>query len=409
MKEFEKDIRELREKRKSKILVTGATGFLGSHLMVTFLKRGYPVIALSRSKGGISAAERINRLLKWFGMGEEKKKRLEVAEAFLDQPNLGLEREEYARLIEQTDEIFHCAGDTSFAEKNRASVENANLKGLDFLLEMAIAARCRFFHYVSTAYAVGKREGLCPEEYTETSEFTNVYEETKHLAEKHVIEICSRNGMRYNIYRPSIVYGDSMTGKTLRFNALYYPVRTADYFKKLFQKDILEKNGRKAKKMGVYLEEDERLHLPIRIARDEKGRLNVIPVNFFVEACIAIMEESLNGDIFNIVCSEPNDLDDLVDFTKRFLKITGVRTVERNEFREIQKNAFDLLVAGYIDIYQPYMQDRRTFDSNKANVILEKRGIHCPVFDYETFKRCMGYALDVDWGKSLYHEGILVK
>jgi thioester reductase-like protein len=117
MKKAEKDIRELRDARESKILVTGATGFLGSHLMVGFLKKGYPVIALCRSKGGVSAAERISRLLKWFGLGEEETKGLEVEEVFLDRPNLGLERERYARLTAQTDEIFHCAGDTSFAEK----------------------------------------------------------------------------------------------------------------------------------------------------------------------------------------------------------------------------------------------------------------------------------------------------
>jgi nucleoside-diphosphate-sugar epimerase len=409
MKELEKDIRARRERRKSTILVTGATGFLGSHLMVEFLKRGYPVIALCRSKEGTSATERIRRLLRWFDLREEETKRLEVEDAFLDQPNLGMKRERYARLMAQTDEVFHCAGETSFAEKNRANVENANLKGLDFLLDMALAGRCRFFHYVSTAYAVGVKDGLCPETHVETHEFTNVYEETKHRAEKEVIEICSKNGMRYNIYRPSIVYGDSSTGKTLRFNALYYPVRMAHYFKKLFSKDILKKEGRKARKMDVRMEKDGRMHLPIRIVKHTKGRLNVIPVDFFVAACMAIMEESLDGDIFHIVCDDPNTLDELVVFTQRFLEITGVRTVERDEFREIEKNAFDLLVEGYIDIYQPYMQDRRVFDSRKTDRILKKRGIRCSVFDYGIFENCMKYALEVDWGKSFYKEGILIK
>jgi nucleoside-diphosphate-sugar epimerase len=409
MKGAEREILDRRDARETKILVTGASGFLGSHLMVEFLRRGYPVIALCRSKEGVSGTERIGRLLKWFGMSQEEAKRLEVVEAFLDRPHLGLEEETYAFLMGQIDEIFHCAGDTSFAEKNRASVENANLKGLGFLLDLALAGRCRFFHYVSTAYAAGRREGHCPETHTETREFTNVYEETKHRAEKLVLEACKKGGMHCNIYRPSIVYGDSVTGKTLRFNALYYPVRTAQYFKELYLKDLLKKEGENAKKMGVRMEEDGSLYLPIRIAKEGYGRLNVIPVDFFVKACLAIMEESLSGDVFHIVSNHPNTLDELVDYTERFLNISGIRTVERHEFQKTQKNAFDLLVAGYIDIYEPYMRDRRIFISQKADGILEKRGIHCPSFNYDTFKRCMTYALDVEWGKRLYREGVLVR
>jgi len=405
----EKELRRLREARESRIMVTGATGFLGSHLMVGFLKRGYPVIALSRAKGGIGAPERIRRLLKWFGMGQQDARRLEVVEAFMDQPNLGLEKEPYTRLIEQTDEIFHCAGDTSFSEKKRASVENANLKGLDYLLNMALAGHCRFFHYVSTAYSVGRREGICPEILTTPSAFTNVYEETKHRAEKRVIEACGKKGLPCTIYRPSIVYGDSVTGKTLNFNALYYPVRTAYYFKKLFLKDIRERGGKKAKKMGVRMEEEGKIHLPTRTAKTEDGRLNVIPIDFFVEACMAIMEESLAGDIFHIVSRTPNTLDELVEYTKRFLGITGIRTVARDELSKTPKNAFELLSQGYIDVYEPYMEDRRVFESEKADAILEKKGIRCPTFDYNMFKRCMGYAIEVDWGKGLYKQGVLIK
>ena len=377
--------------------------------MVGFLKRGYPVIALGRPKGGVNAVDRIAQLLKWFDLKEVETASLEVVEAFMDRPSLGLKKSRYARLMDQADEIVHCAGDTSFAEKNRESVENANLKGLDFLLEMAISGRCRFFHYVSTAYAAGVQKGLCPEAHIDTRSFTNVYEETKHRAEKRVLDVMNEGGIRCNILRPSIVYGDSRNGRTLRFNALYYPVKTADYFKNLYLKDLLKKSGKKAEKMGVRFEEDGRLYLPIRIAKDEEGRLNVIPVNFFVEACIAIMEESINGDVFHIVNDNPNTLDELVDFTRHFLKITGVRTVELGEFQTLQKNAFDLLIAAYLDIYQPYMQDRRRFESEKANAILKKKSIRCPVFDYGTFEKCINYALEVDWGKKLYKEGILIK
>ncbi len=70
-----------------------------------------------------------------------------------------------------------------------------------------------------------EKTGICPETLTDTRSFFNVYEETKHLAEMAAADCCSREGIRLNIFRPSIVYGHSRTGKTLRFNALYYPVK----------------------------------------------------------------------------------------------------------------------------------------------------------------------------------------
>jgi len=376
--------------------------------MAELLKRGYPVIALCRPKGDFSAADRMGSLLKWFGIGVEEARRLKVVEAFVDQPQLGLSNKQYARLLEQTDEVFHCAADTSFAERRRDRVKRVNVQSLGHVLDMALAGNCRFFHHVSTAYVAGIRKGYCPELLVETRNFTNVYEETKHQGEKLVLETCSKGGLRCNIYRPSIVYGNSVTGKTLRFNAIYYPVKTALFFRDLYLEDVLKNEGKNAKKMDVRVKDDGTVHLPIRIEKEESGRLNVIPVDFFLKACMAIMEESLDGDIFHIVSKDPKRLDDLVDYTQRFFNITGIRAVEKGEFDKTERNALEILAASYIDIYQPYMQDTRVFGSEKADAILKKRGLSCPVFDYGIFERCITYAMEVDWGNRLYEEGVLV-
>jgi len=123
---------------------------------------------------------------------------------------------------------------------------------------------------------------------------------------------------------------------------------------------------------------------------------------------MALMEECREGGVFHIVSRRPKRLDDLVDYTQRFFRITGIRAAEISEFQKTPRNAFELLVQNYIDIYQPYMQDTRIFDSEKSDAILTRQGIQCPDFDYETFARCMNYAMTVDWGKRLYQEGILV-
>ena len=55
-------------KNKPVIALTGATGFLGSHLMATLLSKGYNIIVFGRSAKNESLEERISRLLKWFGI-----------------------------------------------------------------------------------------------------------------------------------------------------------------------------------------------------------------------------------------------------------------------------------------------------------------------------------------------------
>ena len=55
-------------KSKATVALTGATGFLGSHLMASMLSEGYSIIVLGRSTKEETLSERISRLLRWFGI-----------------------------------------------------------------------------------------------------------------------------------------------------------------------------------------------------------------------------------------------------------------------------------------------------------------------------------------------------
>ncbi len=56
------------DKSKPVIALTGATGFLGSHLMASLLTKGYRIIVFGRPSKNESLKERISRLLHWFGI-----------------------------------------------------------------------------------------------------------------------------------------------------------------------------------------------------------------------------------------------------------------------------------------------------------------------------------------------------
>jgi nucleoside-diphosphate-sugar epimerase len=395
-------IRDKRERKEVSFLITGATGFLGSHLTIELLKRGYAVTILCRPRGTMSPQERISRLLRWFGLSPAQFTRLSVKEAFIDQENLGMEPNAYSSLIEKTDEILHCAASTSFVERKREEIEKVNLQSLENILDLATQGGCYFFHHLSTAFSAGKRTTLCEETFSESTEFNNVYEETKHKAEKLALRICRTNNLRLNIYRPSIVYGHSQTGKSIRFNALYYPVKLAYAFKELYARDIDKNGGEAASKMGVYRDLNHQIHLPLRIETCSKGGLNLIPIDYFVEACLAILEESLRGDVFHIVNSRNKRLKELIQYTQNYFGISGIQAVSDLDYDHLPQNPLEKLWESYMQIYQPYTQDIRIFDNKKANAILEGRKIFCPTFNYEIFQRIMRYAVHVAWGKKLF-------
>ena len=396
-----------RSQKETVFLVTGGTGFIGSHIAVELLGKGYTVVLLCRPAKHVSALERVDRLLAWFQLKDRRiVSRLEVLEGFIDRPNLGLTVREYTRLAGRIDEIVHCAANTGFSEKERQEVETANIKPLEYLLALAAGTQrqrgCYFFHHMSTAYAAGKQTGICREELNDQGEFHNVYEESKYRAERFVWKKFPAEGIRVNIYRPTIVYGHSATGKTFRFNALYFPVKTALFLKRIYETDLTKNQGKKARQMGVWMETDGTIHLPIRLEKKAGSVINLIPIDFFTKAFIAIMEASLQGDIFHIVSPAPKRLEDIIDYGQQLFKVRGVHTVDKKNLTQVPPNGLEILFNRYLEIYQPYLRDTRRFDSRKSEAILEKRDIACPDFDFEVFSRCMAYALAVDWGKKLF-------
>jgi nucleoside-diphosphate-sugar epimerase len=386
-----------RQSRTGRILVTGGTGFLGSHIVAKLLAEGHPTTVLVRPNGSLSAQQRVDSLMEWLGLDGAAYPRLDIVQGDLDRPNLGLSSSLYLSLLDGVSEIIHCASETSFSERKRALVERTNIDGMRAILDLAGKGRCVFFHYVSTAYAAGKKPGICREELAENDAFTNVYEETKHRAERMAAEHCRREGIRLAIYRPSIVYGDSQTGRSSRFNALYYPVRTLSYLRDLYHADIRERGGKQAEEMGVKLTDDGTIFLPIRVAVAENGGVNLIPIDYFADAFMAIRGACLDGGVFHIVNRRLNRIEELIDYTKRFLGIAGLEPC--NGAAGEQKNALQILFDGYLDVYGPYMRDTRMFEDRYAQAILAGKGIVCPAFDFAIFSRCMAYAVACGWGR----------
>jgi nucleoside-diphosphate-sugar epimerase len=383
------------------ILLTGGTGFLGSHIAARLIGEGSEVVLVARSEKGMPAAERVDRLLNWHGVEPAQRKTVRVVEGRMERPDLGLAPAE-AELLREVDEIVHCASNTSFAERKRAEVEAVNVAGLSHILDLAERARCARFHLVSTAYVAGSQTGACPEDLASPAAFTNVYEETKCRAERLAWERCAEAGIPLSVYRPSIVFGHSRTGRSLLFNALYYPVRTAHFLKKLCEKDIREGGGRRATELGVHPDSDGWMVMPIRIGVEEGSGVNLVPVDFFVDAFVAIREEDQDGGIFHITNERLTRIDDIIEWTQTLFHIRGIVARPAEELAERSRNPLETVFDSYLEAYGPYMKDRRIFEMKRSEPILRRRGIRCPEFDEEMFTRCMTFAVECGWGAGLF-------
>jgi nucleoside-diphosphate-sugar epimerase len=382
-----------------KYLITGATGFLGSHIMAGLLLKGKGLVIAGRASGTESLKERIRKLLAWFGI-EHVEGLLDFYETDFLKIRMGLAKDEYENLCSRGLSIIHCASDTSFAEKDRAKVMKSNVESLTEILNFALKSKTRCFHFISSAYAAGIDHLECTEAPVTSTDFTNVYEESKAKAEKVVSGRCREAELPYTIIRPSIVYGDSATGRSLKFNALYYPVRSLQLIRDIYLEDIKNNNGLKSAECGIYINNEGVLHLPIRIFIPNEGKINLVPVDYFTDTFLSIIENPVTETFYHITGNNPESMVQLASYSKRFLNITGIKVVIGTSGAYEMRNPPEEFFDHFIKAYRPYISDKRFF--RRENTDRATRGVLPPDLSYEIFQRCMTFAVSVDWGKKLF-------
>jgi nucleoside-diphosphate-sugar epimerase len=368
------------------VLITGATGFLGGFLAGELVRRGKRTVLAAGPKAG--AENRIRRLLEFLDVTPKHPPRVLSSDITL--PGLGL-RPEDARALENIREVIHCAALTSFSHSERARLEAVNIDGTANVLDSV--PECRRFYHMSTAYVAGKTSGTCMEEPVSSRCFHNHYEATKKKAEDAAMDVCRGRNIDLTIFRPSITYGDSRTGRSTRFNALYYPVRVMLFLRDTIRKDILERKGSRAHSLGASMDPSGNVRLPVSLPG--AGRINVIPVDYLVKAVLAVMESGATG-IFHLVNPRENTVREMASFTEDIYGITGL-TISRD--LEVG-GPLQALVNSYMKVYYPYFCDGRSFDRERSDRVLQKKGIVCPAMNREVFKVCMDFAIEMDWGTS---------
>jgi nucleoside-diphosphate-sugar epimerase len=192
--------------RTKTIALSGATGFVGSHLSSRLLSQGHAVVALVRGaqQEAVRRLERAVRFADPAATTALTTGQLRVVSADLSSEDLGLDRADHRRLASEVDEVWHCAAHTDLhATPDQAN--RVNVEGTRRMLQLADAsgADTRFVH-VSTAFVAGdRREGLVGEEELDSSHgFVTPYEESKYRAEV-LVRAWARDGRSALVLRPS--------------------------------------------------------------------------------------------------------------------------------------------------------------------------------------------------------------
>ncbi|NMG34456.1 NAD-dependent epimerase/dehydratase family protein [Azoarcus sp. TTM-91] len=200
------------------ILLTGATGAVGTELLPRLLRRNPQarIIALVRGADQAEAESRLAATLAFSDTAPAERARVHALRGDVCAPALGLDTDTLRGLAAQTSQIFHLAANVRFnagLEDSRLANVGSTRAILDFARQ-AHAARdgALRLQYVSTAYVAGRRLGPLHEHELDLGQsFWNTYEQTKLEAEAVVRQ--AQAELPITIYRPSQIIGTTAAGK----------------------------------------------------------------------------------------------------------------------------------------------------------------------------------------------------
>ncbi|MGB2784614.1 AMP-binding protein [Psychrobacter sp.] len=202
------------------ILLTGATGFIGIHVLEQLLKHTSASIhCLIRPRLNTTIERRLQAAWQSFFNLEDMncyKDRIHCIPADLTQPKLGLTTFSWDILSKSIDAIYHFAADTKLVGSIDIACDNI-LKPVEGCICLAEIGKQKDLHFMSTLAVSGTREGKQPRSFDETSlkidqNFQNSYERYKYDAEVLVHNFAYKGGNTF-IYRTGNVTGQSNTGK----------------------------------------------------------------------------------------------------------------------------------------------------------------------------------------------------
>lgn len=363
-----------------KIILTGGTGVLGTHVVYEILEHfiqkniSGKLFLIARNKGKISATERIQQLLNsTYTPSFLKNQGYEKLSSYIEviDSDLTTLSQDFPDKFKDA-YCIHSAGyvnlSTDEAQKDKIFQENAAITKKIF---DTFAPFVKKFIYISTAFASGERKGLIGNDFHNLDfelQHRNAYENAKFHSEDYVISESKRLGLSYQILRPSVI-GGKMLGIENKYYISKYMVfyLLAKFFHFTAQKKSNQEN--------------------VRFMINEQTGLNIIPVDYVAKVIVNTIEREditqlniVHNTSFNIVkglqlimmevgYSNFSLIQNTLDFDYK-------NTIEKLYYESIGKHL------------KPYLTtEANEYDTTLLNSILE-----IPTLDAESFTNMIRYA-----------------
>jgi nucleoside-diphosphate-sugar epimerase len=210
-----------RDLSSKQILLTGATGFVGSALAAAFLNRGGRVVAVSRND---PHGDRTTRAILEAASGFETPLAPDALQRFT---TLSVESGRMDEVLDREalrgiTDVWHCAASMTYALDTLEDTLETNLIMATRLYQLvAERSACTRFYQVSTAYTSGIERGHIREELHFAPRLVNAYQMSKWCTEQALAHLAA-SGPALTIFRPTIVVGHRHTGWSTRKPFGYY-------------------------------------------------------------------------------------------------------------------------------------------------------------------------------------------
>lgn len=369
-----------------KIILTGSTGVLGSHIMYEILELfiqtpndANQLFIIARNNGKNSAGERINEFLSSdYTPKIIRDKGLTVLNQYLEIIDLDSNTIEET-FLEKTKGAYliHSAGYVNLSTdedlKDKIFDENVLLTQKLFSIFHPYIKK---FIYIGTAFSSGVRKGLIENDFHNLDfkpEHRNAYEYAKFHSENFIAKECKAIGLPFQILRPSVI-GGKMLGTE---NNYFIPKYMVFY---LLAKFFYFTSKRKGKQETVRF-----------IINTDTG-LNIIPVDYVAKVIVTTFERD---DIEQLNIVNYNSFN-MVQGLQLIMKEVGYTnfTLIPNNFDFQYKNAIEKLYYESIGKHlKPYfIADANEYDTTLLNSILE-----IPKLDNDDFTNLIRYAIANDF------------